>query len=83
MPAVIGIDTRHLVHLIRSKPNLKGRIEPEESKGYRDFGNKLTPANPTAFFDPSAQNIIDQVSTKERVVFLEKARRELAYRHWS
>ena len=68
VPAVIGVDTRHLVHLIRSKPNLKGRIEPEESKGYRDFGNELTPSNPAAFFDPSAQNIIDEVSTKERII---------------
>ena len=37
VPAVIGIDTRHLVHLIRSKPNLKGRIEPEEAQGYQRF----------------------------------------------
>ncbi len=66
VPCVVGLDTRHLVHLIRSQPNLLGRIEPEHAEGYRDMG-ALTPKSPNAFFDPGMNNIMTEVSVKERV----------------
>ncbi len=66
VPGIIGLDTRHLVHLIRSTPNLLGRIEPEGETGYRDYGPELTPTNPSAFFDPGMNNIVSEVSCKER-----------------
>ena len=68
VPGIIGLDTRHLVHQIRSTPNILGRVEPEDEQGYRDYGPELTPNHPTAFFDPGMNNIVSEVSTKERMV---------------
>jgi carbamoyl-phosphate synthase small subunit len=64
---IVGLDTRHLVHVIRSTPNLLGRISPERPEGARDYG-PLTEAATQGFFDPGAHRIIEQVSTKERRV---------------
>ena len=68
VPAIIGIDTRHLVHMIRSTPNLLGRIEPEKAEGFRDMGagEEDQPVAPTSFFDPGMTQVIDRVSTRER-----------------
>ena len=66
VPGIAGLDTRHLVHMIRSTPNLLGRIEPEAPEGYRELGEGLTPNSPTAFFDPGMNDIVGQVSTKSR-----------------
>lgn len=65
VPGIVGIDTRHLVHMIRSNPNLLGRIEPDSPEGYRSFGEALTPSTPTAFFDPGMCDVVQEVSTKE------------------
>lgn len=69
VPGIIGLDTRHLVHLIRSHPNLLGRIEPEKDSGKRNLGEGLTPDNPHSFFDPGMHHILDAVSTdKKRII---------------
>ena len=68
VPCVVGLDTRHLVHMIRSHPNLLGRIEPEACEGNRDMGSTLTPKHPNAFFDPGMNTIVSEVSVKERIV---------------
>lgn len=68
IPGIVNLDTRHLVHLIRSTPNLLGRVQPKDSTGFRDFGD-LTKVAESDFFDPSAHNIIDSVSTTERRIF--------------
>lgn len=67
VPGIVGLDTRHLVHLIRSQPNLLGRIEPENPEGYRDMGEIFSPKSPNAFFDPGMHTIISEVSTRERI----------------
>ena len=69
VPGIIGLDTRHLVHMIRSTPNLLGRIEPENPTGHRSLGSIAAPENPNSFFDPGMNDILSQVSTKERRVF--------------
>lgn len=68
VPGIIGLDTRHLVHLIRSKANLLGRVTPEEAKGYRyEDSNLHLPES--GFFDPGMANIIDEVSVKKPQTF--------------
>lgn len=66
VPGIVGIDTRHLVHLIRSQPNLLGRVEPTRDEGYRVMGSHLTPKSLNAFFDPGMNNVLSEVSTPER-----------------
>ena len=68
IPGIVNLDTRHLVHLIRSTPNLLGKIEPEKPEGLKDFG-VLTDQAGEGFFDPSDHTILPEVSTKERVTF--------------
>jgi carbamoyl-phosphate synthase small subunit len=67
VPGIVGLDTRHLVHMIRSHPNLLGRVEPDQEEGYRDMGAFLTPKSPSAFFDPGQATILGEVSTPERI----------------
>ena len=64
VPGIIGLDTRHLVHLIRSAQTLMGRIEPEEPSGTR-YASADLDLHENAFFDPGTTQIIDQVSVKE------------------
>lgn len=66
VPGIVGLDTRHLVHLIRCHPNLLGRIQPQNPEGFRyaDGAVKLPEAG---FFDPGMANIIDEVSIKKPV----------------
>lgn len=66
VPGIVGLDTRHLVHLIRDSQNLLGRIEPENPNGMRQLGETLTPSSPSTFFDPSQHKIMPEVSIKER-----------------
>jgi carbamoyl-phosphate synthase small subunit len=54
VPAIVGLDTRHLVHLIRQTPNLLGQVVPDG-----------VPASDT-FFDPGHHEIVAEVTTKER-----------------
>jgi len=56
VPAIIGLDTRHLVQLIRSTPRLLGKIIPERpEKTLRQD-----------FFDPSSTEVLKEVSTPRR-----------------
>jgi len=70
VPGIVGLDTRHLVHLIRQTPNLRGKVIPEGATGMRSFGPKLTEIarqeNARGFFDPGEHTIVDEVSVKER-----------------
>ena len=66
VPGIVGLDTRHLVHLIRSTPNLLGRIEPAEPQGERDMGEHFRELGSSMFFDPGMNDILPAVSTKER-----------------
>lgn len=64
VPAIVGLDTRHLVHLVRQTPHLLGRIVPESphqavhEKAWEDSG----------FFDPGQHELLSQVSCKSRTV---------------
>jgi carbamoyl-phosphate synthase small subunit len=68
VPGIVGLDTRHLVHMIRQSPMLLGRIEVEGSIEKRRIGDFDMANFPDGFFNPGLQNILGQVSTKERVV---------------
>ena len=65
VPGIVGLDTRHLVHLIRQKPSLLGRVRPEGSRGTRNYG-RLTDVASRGFFDPSQHDIVREVSTTTR-----------------
>ena len=69
VPAIVGLDTRHLVHLIRSQPNLLARVEPEFPQGFRDMGALFQTKNETSFFDPGNHNVLPEVSTAKRQIF--------------
>src|SRR5690606_13516852 len=66
VPGIVGLDTRHLVHLVRGTPNLPGQVIPEAPEGHRDFGDGLTEAAKDSFVDPGSYEILSQVSTPER-----------------
>ncbi len=66
VPGIVGLDTRHIVHLIRQSPNLLGQVIPEHSRGVRDLGSTLTKVSDEGFFDPGQYDIVAEVSTKER-----------------
>jgi carbamoyl-phosphate synthase small subunit len=69
VPGIVGLDTRHLVHLVRQTANLLGQVTPEKSEGERSYGEFSTAVKKNGgFFDPGAYEIIREVSTKERVV---------------
>ncbi|MEZ4741349.1 MAG: glutamine-hydrolyzing carbamoyl-phosphate synthase small subunit [Bdellovibrionota bacterium] len=69
VPGIMGLDTRHLVHMIRSNPCLMGKIEMSGSSATRMLG-ELDPfaCSDDGFFDPAKYNIVSQVSTKERII---------------
>ncbi len=64
VPGIVGLDTRHLVHQIRSGQNLLGRIEPKVADGTRAIGKLVTDLD-GGFFDPAHHQILDCVSTPE------------------
>ncbi|MBM4250524.1 MAG: glutamine-hydrolyzing carbamoyl-phosphate synthase small subunit [Deltaproteobacteria bacterium] len=66
VPGIIGLDTRHIVHLIRQSANLLGQVLPEHSIGLRDLGPTLTKVSGEGFFDPGQHEILAAVSSKER-----------------
>ena len=66
VPGIVGLDTRHLVHLIRSNPRLRARVEPENSEGIRPLGNGFTGMSASGYFDPGEHNVLPAVSTPER-----------------
>ena len=67
VPGIVNLDTRHLVHLIRSTPNLLGKVEPEGADGFRDFGS-LTQKAEEGFFDPSDHTILKFVVQESRLL---------------
>jgi carbamoyl-phosphate synthase small subunit len=68
VPGIIGLDTRHLVHLVRQNPNLRGMVKPENPSGYRDLGVSLSPHAKDQFFDPGEHEILGEVSVRERTL---------------
>lgn len=58
VPGIVGLDTRHLIHLIRQSKGLFGRIEPDKPEGWRLAAS--------GFFDPSAHDLMGQVSCVKR-----------------
>lgn len=69
VPGIVGLDTRHLVHLVRQTPNLLGKVAPESPQGTRSYGEFSTVVDSNGgFFDPGAHEIIREVSTKERKI---------------
>ena len=66
VPGIVGLDTRHLVQLIRNNPGLLGRVIPQEYKGIRSLGPILTPKEVDTFFNPSEHRVIEAVSTPKR-----------------
>jgi carbamoyl-phosphate synthase small subunit len=66
IPVLAGVDTRHLVKIIRSTPNLLAKIE------------KITKSqNPVPFFDPSNENVLPKVSRTQKKV-LGKGKKRIA-----
>ena len=66
VPGISGIDTRHLVHLIRDSKNLLAKVLPTNAKEERQLGS-ITP-KADEFFDPGTCQIIQEVSTHERKI---------------
>lgn len=55
VPGIFGIDTRAITKHIREKGSMLGKLEPDNST--------------IDLFDPNLTNLVDQVSTKERMVY--------------
>lgn len=68
IPGIVGVDTRHLVHLIRDSGQLFGRILPKQPTGCRKLGD-FDFDHENNFFDPSVSNIVSQVSSNDRKIF--------------
>ena len=77
IPGIVGLDTRHLVHLIRSNKNLLGRVIPEDPEGQRYKSNSKSEAIPSGYYDPGAHELIKEVSTPKRQL-IGKGRRRVA-----
>ena len=73
VPGIVGLDTRHLVQLIRQTPNLLGRIEPAEASGVRSYGCDLPLVSAKGFFDPGAHDLLPSVSIKSALLLGEGA----------
>ncbi len=56
VPAICGVDTRAITQKLRESGSMLGRIEIE--------GGEVLP-----FYDPNTDNVVAQVSTRERVVY--------------
>ncbi len=68
VPGIVGLDTRHLVHMVRQTRNLLGQVLPEKPEGVRNYGPTLTDVASKGYFDPGQYEIVAAVSTKERRV---------------
>ena len=66
VPGISGIDTRHLVHMIRESENLLAKVIPENFDEVRQLGQLTYDSD--HFFDPSQKQIIQEVSIKERTI---------------
>lgn len=68
VPGIVGIDTRHLVHLIRESKNLLAKVIPDNGGKERLLGN-LDTYKEDGFFDPNDHEIIREVSIPERKIY--------------
>ncbi len=69
VPGIVGLDTRHLVHLIRENPNILAAIEPIDAAGHRQFDFIDWKPEKGKFFDPGQYDVLAEVSSKQpRVV---------------
>mmetsp|Transcript_27737 Transcript_27737/g.66897 ORF Transcript_27737/g.66897 Transcript_27737/m.66897 type:complete len:1559 (+) Transcript_27737:247-4923(+) len=66
VPAVFGVDTRELTKKLREHGSILGRIEVRTPESTDRFGRA---AEPSMFEDPNARNLVEEVSTKEVVVY--------------
>jgi carbamoyl-phosphate synthase small subunit len=64
VPGIVGLDTRHLVHLVRQTPNLLGRIVPIDGSSGGDSASERN----LRFFDPGQESVVTKVSTSTRRV---------------
>ncbi|KAJ3772911.1 carbamoyl-phosphate synthase [Lentinula raphanica] len=58
IPGITGVDTRAITRLLRDQGTTLGRLTVGSDAS-------LPPPNPDEFWDPSLENLVDQVSTKE------------------
>lgn len=67
VPGIAGLDTRALVHIIREKKGILGRIEMEGARGVREYpqSQNIRLAD-YEFFNPSEHEILPEVSTTTR-----------------
>lgn len=68
VPGIVGIDTRHLIQLIREEKQLLGRVLPTHPQGLRQLG-KIPFPHDESFFNPGEFHTVEQVSTSERKLF--------------
>lgn len=66
IPGIIGLDTRHIVHLIRSNENLRAQVIPENPEGVRYGEWKDERLTSPEFFGPSELNILPFVSSAKK-----------------
>jgi len=65
VPGIVGIDTRHLVHMIRGTKNLLGTVTPESKTGQRAMGKTFEGWQTKGpFLDPSEFPILEEVSVR-------------------
>jgi carbamoyl-phosphate synthase small subunit len=65
VPGIVGLDTRHIVHMVRNSKNLLARVVPEHPSGKRDMGSSVQDASQESFFDPGAQPILQEVAVHQ------------------
>jgi len=65
VPGIVGLDTRHIVHLVRNSKNLLARVVPESPAGQREMGASFAGLSQDSFFDPGAQPILQEVAVRK------------------
>jgi carbamoyl-phosphate synthase small subunit len=65
VPGIVGLDTRHIVHMVRNSKNLLARVVPETPAGSRDMGASFKGIPQESFFDPGAQPILQEVAVSK------------------
>ena len=68
VPGIVGLDTRHLVHLVRkNNGGLLAKVIPSDYEGVSAVNSSFN-LDEKSFFDPSSQEIISRVSVRERKI---------------
>jgi carbamoyl-phosphate synthase small subunit len=65
VPGIVGLDTRHIVHLVRNSKNLLARVVPENPTGKRHLGDSFADFPEDSFFDPGGQKILQEVAVRQ------------------